>query len=342
MPKDAAVEEFAGLVRALKARDGRSYQALGRRLSVSASTLHRYCSGATVPEEFAVVDRLALLYGAYEEEQRAREADRARRATSPAPVPAAPESNPDPSAPQPGPGPARTRPRRTRPPRIRPCRGCPAPAAPLRGAPEQHIAEPGLAVLDITGRDEDTVRAPPGRAGRRRMDILAWNPLAAALLTDFSQLTDKQRNYARLVFSDSEMRRRYANWEKVAPDCVAFLRMEDARHPDDPSLTELVGELSIKDPHFRQWWAAHNVAAQTTGVKTLRHPLVGELTLDWETLAVAADPDQQLVVWTAAPGTPSHDSLDFLASWATTHPPTTTDNAPGTDTQAAAPSPLPQ
>lgn len=37
MPKGAAVEEFAGLVRALKARDGRSYEALGRRLSVSAS-----------------------------------------------------------------------------------------------------------------------------------------------------------------------------------------------------------------------------------------------------------------------------------------------------------------
>ncbi|WP_435886754.1 helix-turn-helix domain-containing protein [Streptomyces microflavus] len=63
MPKDAAVEEFAGLVRALKARDGRSYEALGRRLSISASTLHRYCSGATVPEEFAVLDRLALLCG---------------------------------------------------------------------------------------------------------------------------------------------------------------------------------------------------------------------------------------------------------------------------------------
>src|SRR6478735_9155357 len=63
MPKDAAVEEFAGLVRALKAREGRSYEALGRRLSVSASALHRYCSGATVPEEFAVLDRLALLCG---------------------------------------------------------------------------------------------------------------------------------------------------------------------------------------------------------------------------------------------------------------------------------------
>ncbi|MFD3330757.1 helix-turn-helix domain-containing protein [Streptomyces sp. NPDC058701] len=147
MPKDAAVEEFAGLVRALKARDGRSYEALGRRLSVSASTLHRYCSGATVPEEFAVVDRLALLCGAEEEERRAleaawTEADRARRrAASPAPTPvpamsAAPESNPEPSAPEPGPGPAPdptapdpTAPDPTAPeaPRARPRRGAPAP-----------------------------------------------------------------------------------------------------------------------------------------------------------------------------------------------------------------------
>nr|WP_203187524.1 helix-turn-helix transcriptional regulator [Streptomyces pratensis] len=147
MPKDAAVEEFAGLVRALKARDGRSYEALGRRLSVSASTLHRYCSGATVPEEFAVVDRLAMLCGADEEERRAleaawTEADRARRrAASPAPTPvpavsAAPESNPEPSAPEPGHGPA---PDPIAPdpsaadlsapeaPRARPRRGAPAP-----------------------------------------------------------------------------------------------------------------------------------------------------------------------------------------------------------------------
>ncbi|MFE7585378.1 helix-turn-helix domain-containing protein [Streptomyces gardneri] len=107
MPKDAAVEEFARLVRALKARDGRSYEALGRRLSVSASTLHRYCSGATVPEEFAVVDRLALLCGADEEERRALEvawtrADGTRRPPAPEPVvKPTPEPGPEPT-PEPG------------------------------------------------------------------------------------------------------------------------------------------------------------------------------------------------------------------------------------------------
>ncbi|MFD8639583.1 helix-turn-helix domain-containing protein [Streptomyces zaomyceticus] len=118
MPKDTAVEEFARLVRALKARDGRSYEALGRRLSVSASTLHRYCSGATVPEEFAVVDRLAVLCGADEEERRALEtawtrADGARRPAAPEPdARPAPAAGPEPEparepapAPEAAPGP---------------------------------------------------------------------------------------------------------------------------------------------------------------------------------------------------------------------------------------------
>ncbi|MGW6556611.1 helix-turn-helix domain-containing protein [Streptomyces hydrogenans] len=114
MPKDAAVEEFARLVREVKARDGRSYEALGRRLNVSASTLHRYCSGATVPEDFGVVDRLAVLCGADGERRRALEeswtrADRARRPPVPEPEPApdpkpVPEPDPDPKpAPEPEP-----------------------------------------------------------------------------------------------------------------------------------------------------------------------------------------------------------------------------------------------
>ncbi|ALO08579.1 hypothetical protein AQF52_2985 [Streptomyces venezuelae] len=150
MPKDAAVEEFARLVRVLKARDGRSYEALGRRLSVSASTLHRYCSGATVPEEFAVVDRLALLCGADEEERRALEAawtraDGARR--PPVPEPGV-ESTPEPgveSAPEPGTEPApEPGPQQTPEPGPEPA---PAPAPEPAPGPELepvHARVPGL------------------------------------------------------------------------------------------------------------------------------------------------------------------------------------------------------
>lgn len=78
--------------------------------------------------------------------------------------------------------------------------------------------------------------------------------------------------------------------------------------------TALVGELSVQDPQFRQWWAAHHVTSRGVGTKELHHPVAGTLSLDWDTLTASTDPDQQLIVWTAEPGTPSYEGLRFLAS----------------------------
>ncbi|MEV0262412.1 helix-turn-helix transcriptional regulator [Streptomyces sp. NPDC050617] len=190
-------------------------------------------------------------------------------------------------------------------------------------------------------RTQQKVRAPlrrllddmgttPALVLGRRMDILAWNPQAAALVTDFSRIPEKQRNYIRLVFTDPSMRELYADWRDVAHTCVAQLRMEAARDPDSPRLAALVGELSVQDADFRRWWAAHHVAMRGIGTKTLKHPVVGELTLDWDTLASTTDADQQLVVWTAEPGSPSHDALRALASWADA-PTAQPRRSPGTD-----------
>ena len=149
----------------------------------------------------------------------------------------------------------------------------------------------------------------------RRMDILAWNPMAAALITDFDRIPEKQRNLVRLVFVDPAVRALYPDWKGVAHTGVAQLRMEAARDPHDTRLAALVGELSVQDADFRRWWGAHHVAVRGMGTKVFRHPLAGDLTLDWDTLVCASDPDQQLVTWTAEPGTPSHDGLRILASW---------------------------
>ncbi|MFB7286720.1 helix-turn-helix domain-containing protein [Actinacidiphila glaucinigra] len=187
---------------------------------------------------------------------------------------------------------------------------------PARRAPQK--AQPRLQrLLDDLGTTAGIVLG-------RRMDILAWNPLAAALVTDFSNIPEKHRNYIRLVFTDPDMRELYADWKNVAHTCVAQLRMEAGRDPGNPRLASLVGELSVQDADFRRWWAAHHVAVRGVGTKVLRHPVVGELTLDWDTLASTTDTDQQLVVWSAEPGSPSHDALRILASWADATPPAPT------------------
>jgi hypothetical protein len=92
--------------------------------------------------------------------------------------------------------------------------------------------------------------------------------------------------------------------------------MEAARKPDDPRLAELVGELSIRDEQFRQWWAGTPVAVKRRGTRTYNHPVVGEITLDWDPLTSGADSDQQLIVYTSEPGFRSEQALRELAAWA--------------------------
>ncbi|MFE7843245.1 helix-turn-helix transcriptional regulator [Streptomyces sp. NPDC057474] len=161
----------------------------------------------------------------------------------------------------------------------------------------------------------DELTTTPALVLGRHLDILAWNPLAAALLTDFDLVPEKKRNYARLLFTDPAFRELYLDWRTNARTCVAHLRLEAARHPGDPGMAALVGELSVADADFRQWWAGRQMTGLRMGTKRLRHPLVGDLTLDWDSLTCTADPAQKLVISTADPGTPSHDGLLFLASW---------------------------
>lgn len=111
----------------------------------------------------------------------------------------------------------------------------------------------------------------------------------------------------------------YADWKGSALIAVEQLRMEAAKYPKNLRLIELVGELSTRDKQFARWWGDHRVAARTVGTKTLNHPVVGELVLDRDTLSANTDPDQHLTVWTAAPGSPTHERLRLLASWAADH-----------------------
>ncbi|MFK4212292.1 helix-turn-helix domain-containing protein [Streptomyces sp. NPDC030920] len=94
--------EFAALLKELKDRSGRSYGVLAGRLHVSTSTLHRYCNGDAVPNEFAPVERLARLCGANPDElvelhRRWIVADAARRRPVAAAEPE-PEPEPEPGA----------------------------------------------------------------------------------------------------------------------------------------------------------------------------------------------------------------------------------------------------
>jgi transcriptional regulator with XRE-family HTH domain len=149
----------------------------------------------------------------------------------------------------------------------------------------------------------------------RRMDVLGANRLARALYTDFEALPRHERNMARYIFLDESARALYTDWESSARGTVAALHLYAGRHPDDPQLADLVGELSIRDSDFRQWWADHDVFSHSYGSKSYYHPVAGNLTLDYVALNPTGDPDLLLGLHTVEPGSPSEQGLRLLAAW---------------------------
>jgi len=148
----------------------------------------------------------------------------------------------------------------------------------------------------------------------RHMDILAWNPLAAALFIDFGKLSISQRNVVRLVFLDPDMRSRFQDWPSAARTGVSLLRMGAARTPDDPRLVSIVSELSLRDEGFRRWWRSQRVVSSSHGQRTYVHPLAGTFDLEWHTLVTNVHPDQTIVVLTPPPESPSVRALQTLAA----------------------------
>jgi transcriptional regulator with XRE-family HTH domain len=182
----------------------------------------------------------------------------------------------------------------------------------LAGRPPSASPDPG--VPDVTlSRLLGDLRTSPAVLIGPRTDVLAWNPMAAALFLDFAELPVGERNFVRLIFTDARLRDLYADWTSYAQGCVAQLRHQAAHTPDDPRLADLVAEMSARDADFRRWWQDHRVGRYGTGRKTFRHADVGELTLDWSNLTSTADPGQHLVTFTAEPGSVSHDRLQALA-----------------------------
>lgn len=164
----------------------------------------------------------------------------------------------------------------------------------------------------------DAITAGPAFVRNSRMDLLATNQLARAFYADVYDSDPKEPNLARFNFLDPASRRFYPDWDAFADTCVAILRTEAGRNPHDKDLHDLVGELSTRSEEFRTRWGAHNVRQHGTGTKRFHHSAVGELTLAFEGLEMAAEPGLTLTIYTAEPGSPSEEGLRLLASWAAT------------------------
>ncbi|MCS0605822.1 helix-turn-helix transcriptional regulator [Streptomyces sp. LP11] len=163
----------------------------------------------------------------------------------------------------------------------------------------------------------DAITDAPAWMCNGRYDVLATNRLARALYSPVLADTRRPANTARFVYLDPEAARTFfVDYDRIARDVAAKLRMEAGRDPHDEELIALAGELSTHSELFRQRWASQDVRLHRSGVKRVHHPVAGRLDLDVESMEMSAEPGLLLNVYTAPAGTATADGLALLASWA--------------------------
>lgn len=157
----------------------------------------------------------------------------------------------------------------------------------------------------------------PGTVGfvlSAAFEVLAWNDLATAVLGDLGAASPADRNLARRAFLPEVARRtgaEVADMTEFRHHVVAQLRTAAVRYPADPLIQDLIAELRTNSADFARLWERHDVQAKPVITKTFRHPGVGSITVDCDTLLLP-DRDQQLVLYTADPGSRDAESLELL------------------------------
>ncbi|GIH18056.1 helix-turn-helix transcriptional regulator [Rugosimonospora africana] len=165
-------------------------------------------------------------------------------------------------------------------------------------------------ILHLLDRLDDT----PAYVIDAKYEILAWNLMAAALLGDPTTWPPGRRNMIWNLFTGEYSAMALADPESstFADECVAELRGAAARYPEDPGIHLLISRLRAASPEFVRRWEQLRVCVRPgSTIKRVRHPVIGELVLECEVLDIAGH-GQRLIIYTAAPGSPSFEALRLL------------------------------
>ncbi|PRA79108.1 helix-turn-helix transcriptional regulator [Microbacterium sp. MYb66] len=169
-------------------------------------------------------------------------------------------------------------------------------------------------VTAATRQTIDAMSTVPVYVQNGRLDAVATNALGRALFSEMLDDAPAPANAARFVFLEPRAQGFYRDWGAQTRQVVAVLRAEAGRSPYDRRLSDLVGELSTRSDLFRKLWAAHDVREHRAGLKTIHHPIVGDLDLTYQAMDLASDRGLQMIVFSAEPASASRERLQLLAN----------------------------
>ncbi len=149
----------------------------------------------------------------------------------------------------------------------------------------------------------------PAIVVNRYRDVLAANPLARALSTEFTP----GQNLLRWRLLDPAAREFYVNWDEATEIAVNGLRELSGQFPSDPEMRALIAELSDASPRFRELWGRADVGDRL-GIHIMRHSQVGDLHLYRHRLNAHYPGGDHILMYRAEPGSDSARALEELRS----------------------------
>jgi transcriptional regulator with XRE-family HTH domain len=205
--------------------------------------------------------------------------------------------------------------------------GAMARALRLSGPETAHLFDLAGVALPGPGRVNDVVRPSvlrlldrmqdlPAMLVDARRSLLAWNPLADALMGDVSAIPRERRNLLWMRFGPPMeghplVLDEHGDRERLDRSAVSDARAALGRYPDDEILRGTVDTLLRTSERFAGLWAERPVEDRRVDRKAYDVPGIGRITLDCDQLEVPDD-DQVLIVYSAAPGSPDAEKLELL------------------------------
>lgn len=158
------------------------------------------------------------------------------------------------------------------------------------------------------------LRPLPSFVTNRIGDYVAWNPSGLKLLAGLSDWPEAQRNAARYGFLHPAARDLFVDWEDQVAGLVSGLRRLTSTEPNAADVAALVAELRQASPDFQRIWDRYDIDQYLTGVQRLRHPEVGELTVEYQVLRIEGEQGLAMMTYPAEPGSPEYDAFVHLDS----------------------------
>jgi hypothetical protein len=155
----------------------------------------------------------------------------------------------------------------------------------------------------------DSLEFSPATILDVRFNVISWNRAAAKVLFDYGKINASKRNLLRIMFTNEEYKKTIADWESTAKGMIARFRSVYGKFVGDPWIEDFINELRSESKGFDSWWPMHDVKIDEEILKTINHPVLGQLKFEYTSFQVISDSNLKLTVLTALPGSDTEEKI---------------------------------